>query len=361
MKRLRMGISALLPMMLLQGGTSSDAVRIPARVQATDEQRDELREFFEKYIGLSGDQIKAVRSGQAVAKILDSRTADEVFVFGAVYVRSTPEEYLKLASDIDALRKLPNYLAIHKFSDPPRLSDLDELTFEDDDFKDLQKCREGKCEIQLPTDAMEEFHAKVDWSAPDARDQANKIAKTLMLEALRKYQEGGNAELSVYRDKSHPAAVDQAFQSLISRSKAFPVYLPELQSYLLNYPKANSEHIQTEFYWEKVNFGLKPTVRLLQAVIYRGSDANGPQNAVAVKQLYASHYFHTALDLTVCVRDGTGKQPGMFLITLKGSEQAGLTGLKGSIVRKVAVDKTRSSLQRALAAMKVSLEERSQK
>lgn len=32
---------------------------------------------------------------------------------------TTPEEYLKFASDVDALRKFPNYLAIRKFSDPP--------------------------------------------------------------------------------------------------------------------------------------------------------------------------------------------------------------------------------------------------
>jgi hypothetical protein len=47
---------------------------------------------------------------------------------------------------------------------------------------------------------------------------------------------------------------------------------------------------------------------------------------------------------------------GFYLITIKGSQQAGLTGLKGSILRKVAVDKTRSSLQRALAAYKQQLE-----
>ncbi len=355
MKRLRTGFLLLLMVGLLQSGASSDAGRVPA-ILATGEQRDELREFFETYVGLSDDQIKAIRSGQSVAKILDSPTADEVFVFGAVYVRSTPEEYLKLASDIDALKKLPNYLAIHKFSDPPQLSDLDGLSLDEDDFKDLQKCREGKCEIQLPTDAMEDFRTKVNWSASDARDQANGIAKTVMLEALRKYQGGGNAELGVYRDKNHPAAVAQAFQSLVSRSKAFPVYLLELQNYLLNYPKAKSGHVESQFYWEKVNFGLKPTIRLLQAVIYRDSDASGPEDAVAIKQLYASHYFHTALDLTVRVRDAAEKKHGMFLITFKGSQQAGLMGLKGSIVRKVAVDKTRSSLQRALAAMKVSLE-----
>jgi hypothetical protein len=44
------------------------------------------------------------------------------------------------------------------------------------------------------------------------------------------------------------------------------------------------------------------------------------------------------------------------LITIKGSQQAGLTGFKGRIVRKVAVDKTRSSLEKALAVYKHKLE-----
>jgi len=351
MNILRMSVVTLFVLLFLPS-----SARLPASMRGTDEKQGKLSEFFKKYVGLSDDQVKAIRSGKSVARILDSPTADEVFVFGAVYVRSTPEEYLKLASDTEALKRLPNYLAIRKFSDPPQLSDLDGLGLEEEDFKDLQKCREGKCEIQLPTDAMEEFRTKVNWSAPDARDQANRIAKELVLEALKKYEAGGNAGLGTYRDKNNPAAVEQAFESLVSRSKALPVYLPELQTYLLNYPEAKSEHIESEFYWEKVNFGLKPTVRLLQAVLYRGGDSSEPAYAVAIKQLYASHYFHTALDLTVCVRSDEDHQLGMFLITLKGSEQAGLTGLKGSIVRKVAVDKTRSSMERALAAMKVSLE-----
>jgi len=68
--------------------------------------------FFHEYVGLDEGQISAIRNGKAVAKIIESRTPDEVFVFGSVYVQSTPEKYLKLASDVDALRKLPSYLAI---------------------------------------------------------------------------------------------------------------------------------------------------------------------------------------------------------------------------------------------------------
>jgi len=92
--------------------------------------------------------------------------------------------------------------------------------------------------------------------------------------------------------------------------------------------------------------------------VYRGSRSTDPAYAVAVKQLYASHYFEAALDLTVCVRDPENPNRGFYLITLKGSQQAGLTGFKGGIVRKVAVDKTRSSLERALGAIKQKLESR---
>jgi len=318
-----------------------------------------VEQFFREYVGLNNDQIAEIRAGKAVARILDSRTPDEVFVFGAVHVQSTPEDYLRLASDVDSLRKLPNYLAIQRFSDPPRLSDLDGLTLETDDIQQLKSCKPGHCEIQLPSDAMEAFQQSVNWSAPDAANQVNRMAKDMMLEALSRYEEGGNTALGTYRDKNHPANVANTFQSLLSRSKALPVYLPELDRYLLDYPNANSKDIESHFFWEKVNFGLKPTIRLIQAIVYRGAGSTDPAYAIALKQLYASHYFETALDITVCVRnDANPKKPGIYLITLKGSQQAGLTGVKGSIVRKVAVDKTRSSLEKALEAIKEKLEAR---
>jgi hypothetical protein len=317
--------------------------------------------FFHEFVGLNDDQIREIREGKAIAKILDSPSADQVFVFGSVYINSAPELYLKFASDIDALRKLPSYIAVRKFSDPPQLSDLTDFTMDEQDFKQLKNCKPSHCEVQLPTEAMEEFQRSVNWSAPDANDQANRLAQQMALQALLNYGQGGNAALGTYRDKNHPAVVAETFASLLSRSKALPVYLPELREYLLNYPKADSGNIQSEFYWEKVNFGLKPTLRMVQAIVYQGKSPERPAYAVAVKQLYASHYFESALDLTVCIKDDEHPaHPGFYLVTMKGSQQAGLTGLKGGIVRKVAVDKTRSSLEKALASIKQELESQAQ-
>jgi hypothetical protein len=334
---------------------------VSGRQDSASGQSAEPDKFYRQYVGLTDDQIASIHKGKAIAKIIDSPTPDEVFVFGSVYINSTPESYLKFASDIDQLRKLPSYLAIRKFSDPPQLSDLEGFTLDVDDVKEVKNCKPDDCKVQLPAESMDEFQKQVNWSARDVADQVNRLGQQMVLEALRQYIAGGNQALGTYRDKKHPTAVAETFASLLSRSKALPIYLPELDHYLLDYPAAPAKQIQSQFYWEKVNFGLKPTLRVVQAIVFRGTAPTEPAYAVAVKQLYASHYFETALDLTVCVQaqDSPGLH-GFYLITIKGSQQAGLTGFKGSIVRKVAVDKTRSSLERALASIKQKLESQTQ-
>ena len=318
------------------------------------ESPDEPYKFFREFVGLNESQISAIRSGKAVAKIVDSHTPDEVLVFGSVYIEAQPESYLKLASDLDSLRKLPSYLAIQGFSNPPQLSDLGGFALDEQDIRELKSCKAGHCDVQLPNEAIDDFQRSINWSAPDVPDRVNRLAQKMALQALLDYMQGGNTALGAYRDKNHPAVVAETFASLISRWNALPVYLPELNEYLLEYPKAKSDNVQTGFYWEKVNFGLKPTFRIVQRIVYRQAHANEPSYAVAEKQIYASHYFQSALDLTVCAKDP--ERPGFYLITLKGSKQAGLTGFKGGIVRKVAVDKTRSSLERVLVTIKQKLE-----
>jgi hypothetical protein len=88
----------------------------------------------------------------------------------------------------------------------------------------------------------------------------------------------------------------------------------------------------------------------------RGTTPNEPNYAIAEKQLYSSHYFQTALDLTLCISENKPGQSCFYLSKSTGSEQAGFTGFKGSIVRKVAVDRSASSFQKSLDAIKTTLE-----
>ena len=305
-------------------------------------------------LGLTAEEVASVDAGRAVAKVLPWGGPSEVYVFGAVLVEGTPETYLKVARDIQRLNRASGYLGIGEIPDRATVADLGAVAFDADDVKALKSCREGACDVQLPTASIQEFRDGVDFSRPDAADQANALARAMLLRLVRAYQQGGHRALGEYRDKQNPARIGEQFETMISRASVLPDVLPELRRYLLEYPQASLANAESFFYWEKVDFGLKPTIRVNHAVIYRGQTQGHDFGAVAIKQLYATHYFHTALDLSVCVDNAPGR---FYLLTLKGSQQEGLTGIKGSILRKVVVDKTRGALESALASIKRTMEQ----
>jgi len=318
----------------------------------------DLRTYLKEYIGLSDDQIAAIHDGQAVTKNLQSRIPDEIFVFGAVYINAGAEDYLKFSRDFDRLRKLPGYLAIGEFSNPPILSDLKDFTFTSEDIQALKDCRPGNCPIQMPTSSIDELHRSVDFSSPNAEEQVNQLLQQTVLARLLAYQREGNGVLGVYNDKRKSTLVQEQFKYMLSYSKALPRYVPDFYNYLLTYPADKPADVQNSFYWAKVKFGLKPTLRVVHVLTLQQETPAGPLIAVAEKQLYSSHYFETALDLTFCIpAPGDSSRPGFYLIMALGSEQAGLTGFKGSIVRKVAVDRSASSLKKSLMAIKSALEQ----
>ena len=327
------------------------AFAIPAACQANGE----LEDYFKRSVGFGQEEIVGIRGGQAVAKVMKSRTLREIFVIGAVYIKATPEAYIRFANDFDRLRKLPEFLAIGKFSDPPQLNDLEGFRFDSDDIKALKECRPHDCEVQIPAEAIEDIHQSVNWNAPNVDRELTEHLHRRVITGLQAYRQTGNQALGVYADKENPTDVAKQFEYMLSYARALPEYVPELHRYLLGYPNVKSVNIQDTFYWSKVKFGLKPTLRIVQLITWKGR-SNEPAYAVAEKQLYSSHYFETALDLTFCIRSLGPKHPGFYLIKAMGSEQAGLTGFKGSFVRRVAVDRTASSLEKSLTSIKNTLE-----
>jgi hypothetical protein len=317
-----------------------------------------LHGFFANNIGLSDQQIAAIKNGKAVVKAMPPRSPAEVLLFGAVYVHAAPEKYIQFAHDFDRLRQLPNYLALGVFSNPPQLSDLTGFSFDDDDINALKDCKPGNCLIQMPASSMDQAQNAVDWSGPDPRQQVNPLLRKAALELVRQYQIQGNQALGVFHDKRNPTDVPQQFAYMLSYAKALPEQLPEFHRYLLKYPDHKPASTEDAFYWANVKFGLKPTLRIVHLITMRGRAGDPIVYAVAEKQLYSSHYFETALDLSFCVRESDGpSEPGFYLIKEMGSEQAGLTGLKGSLVRKAAVSGSLSNLQKALTAIRNTLEQ----
>ena len=328
-----------------------------AALPGSSQSNPDLRTFFRQNIGLSEDQIAAIRSGQPVAVTLPPRTPAEVLLFGAVYIHAAPETYFQFARNFDRLRKVPGFLALGVFTDPPQLSDLRGFAFDSDDIQALKNCEPGNCRIQMPATSIEELHRSINWSAADVDEQVNQLLQKKALELLLAYQREGNEALGAYNDKRDPTEVPEQFAYLLSYDNALAEHEPDFYHYLLDYPHGKPANYEETFYWAKVKFGLKPTLRIEHMVTMRGGPADHVACAIAKKQLYSSHYFRTAVDLSICVRDDDHpKQPGFYLINALGSEQAGLSGVKGSIVRRAAVGRAVSNLQKGLTALRTTLE-----
>jgi len=316
-----------------------------------------VTEFLRDQMHLSQRQIAEIQNGNAVAKILPTPSPSDIFVFGAVFIHAESVAYLHSMRDVPRLKKLGGYLGAGEFSTPPMIEDMKGLSLDQSDIRDVKNCMPGNCELQLPKESIETAHTSVNWNSLDVDEQVNDLAKRRIVQLLEDYRRGGDDALGIYLDKRDPLPVAEQFRSLLNCVDFFPQYLPELNRYLLEYPKSRPDGTQDFFYWEKVNFGLKPTIRINHGVVYRAADLRYQVYVLAIKQLYATHYFQTALDLSFCIQgSGTSASGGFYLITIKASRQAGLTGLKGGMLRKVVVSKTRSSLEGALNSIRQNLE-----
>jgi hypothetical protein len=68
----------------------------------------ELQDYFQNSVGLSPEQIADIRGGKSVGKVMKSRTPDEIFVWGAVYVKASPESYVESQVTSVVWRNFPN-------------------------------------------------------------------------------------------------------------------------------------------------------------------------------------------------------------------------------------------------------------
>lgn len=310
----------------------------------------EPHEGLRMHAGFTEADLKAMERGEVVTKILETNNKNEVAVVGVVWIEAPMEDFIERQKDIESFESGDAVLAIHKISRPPRLADFQGLTFPEDDLDDLAECRVGKCPVKVDEPDLERIHREVDWGAPDAHEQANRVIRKMAVEGMKRYLAGGDRALGAYRDKERPLYIEQEFHGLLENSPYVLEYDPALHRYLDEFPQAELPGAEEFLYWSKVQFGLKPVVRFSHVVIYPVEQSvPGTEYVIAPKMLYASHYFHTGLELKYLSRD-TAKPDakGFYLISVNRSRSDGLTGLFGGLVRSRVQSGARDGLAGAL-------------
>ncbi len=166
------------------------------------------------------------------------------------------------------------------------------LSLPEKDFEAFPKCTVGKCDMKL-SDALIEELATLDWS--DATATANAFMERTLTDLLAQYHEGGDAALMTYHDKEEPQSAGEGIQALIRDSGTLTEWDPAFQAYLLNFP-TEDDRVTDLFFWSIDEFGLKPTLTLNHLATATAPDG-GPTATVAIKQLYAAHYYQSSTNI----------------------------------------------------------------
>ena len=316
-----------------------------------DEPGAALDTFLREHFRFTSAQLAAMRRGEPVAVDLPSTVPREVAVGGAVHIDAPAARTVEMMRDIERLESGEGFLATRKISDPPRLEDFDTLRLPAEDVDDLRTCRPGKCNVKLGQGAFDLLKT-IDWKAPDAADQVTALARQTALDYVLAYRKGGNGELAVYRDTDRPQFIAQEFDQLVQRVRDLPGPVSDVAEYLVRYPAVvPAPGVEDFFYWSLADFGLKPVVRINHVVIYPVPGVPA-RYAIATKQLYASHYFHTALELRSVIDDPAQPGRAQYLVVLNAARSDGLTGMFGGMVKAKVRSGSRDGLKKALAAIK---------
>ena len=297
-------------------------------------------------MGLDDSQIANAVAGHAIVSLVPAKSDRDVVVFGVIGVRVSPSDYMKHALDPGRLIGA-NGGRFHTISDPATSADVRDVVFDSSEYRDLKDCQKGNCNFKLPASAMKAFAEGVNWSAPDAKAQADARLQAGMLRLINGYRSRGDDAMLTYDDQAGMKSSD-AFSALLAQSSDLYQYSPEFQKYLASYPSGRPAGARDILYWSNDHLPhLRPTLTLDHVVVYPSSPGT---TFIGRKQVYASHYFDGAFEWLAVTSAGT--QPGdapIYLITVRrfrfDNLPGGVLNVRGR-VRDGVVQETRSSLER---------------
>jgi hypothetical protein len=314
------------------------ALQLPLRVDT----------FVRVRLGFSERDVRDAASGAAVVKTLVGTTEEEIALAGVVRLRGSATQVVDRFADLTRAPRSRAALQGRRFSVPPMASDVATFVVPPPDRALLRSCRVGKCVLKLPSSVIDSLRA-IDWRAAAADSLAAEQWRGWLLDYVRAYLGRGNAALVVYGDTETPLPLHTGFHALLEESPYLFAYVPEFHHYLDEFPAKNLPGGDDAMYWSTEDVGLRPITTLTHATVYRPDSSTGIDALIAIKLIYASHYFHAGLSLIMVIDDSSSDGAGAYVISL---ERSLFDTRLGGLVRRNAEAKLRDDLRSRLEAMR---------
>lgn len=313
---------------------------------------------FSRYLrgtlGFSDEDLRRIRAGAVVTRVLPSRNPEEIALVGVARFDVPSAAFLRAFDNIAGILTGPETRQFGETGNPPSAEQFERYALPDADVDALRQCRVGACKLKLPGDVISAVR-ELDWSA-GAVDDIDAMAEPLsrlmrrwMWDYLATYQRRGDSALVIYDDAPTPLPLHEGFHYLLAESPVVYDYVPRFHHYLERFPRLELPGVQDRWYWAVEEFGLRPLTTLTHVSIYAPPVPTGARPVIALKQIFATHYFHAALKLLVLAEDDAQPQPpGFYLVYLDRS----LFDKKlGGLTRRAVTARLEDGLRARLARM----------
>jgi hypothetical protein len=325
-------------------------------VTGADVGGEALRATLRKQLSLSDSELVSLAHGRPIVKTLPSAMGREMNTAGGVRIQSAAmARFVNQFKTLEGFKTSQFIKQIQKFSDPPKLSDLDALVLEQEDLDALRTCRVGECDVQLAAEDIKRFGAEVNWRAPDAAKTAASLYKAVLFAHLDKYRAGGMDQLLAYQDREATVKLAKEAEGILAATPSILEHAPAFKHHIRRYPSGAGANMENFFYWSKETFGFKPVVGLNHVSVYTDPDTGNV--LIATTQIYASHYLDGSLGIHALLPDSmSANEPGFYWLYTNRTRIGRLGGLLGTIARPIAQRRARAGLMKSMQQTKQRFE-----
>ena len=267
----------------------------------------------------AGARIRLDR-GEVIVGVLPAADA-EIGIFAASRLNADGEMLAAWAESIAQLKKSPYVLVVRRFSDPPSIDDVQDMTLDDTDLETLRGCRAGDCDMKMAAEDIVSLRQSAEAGGAFWKDAVQQQFRRVVLNRLQAYRADGFEGLPLYADRRKPIDPKAAFTSILGRSP-----------YLTSDAFADAD-IESFFYWSKEQYGAgKPVISVTHVDIVRPRLPSALRVAIVSREILATHYRNASLGLTAVSEDGEGQR---YLVYVNRSQLDVLGGLFGGWKRAI--------------------------
>lgn len=260
---------------------------------------------------------RALERGEIVSRTIAGGTG-QVGVIAVSRINTNAETLVSNARAIEDLKQSAFVTGIKRFSNPPRLDDLNDLTLPPKELQAAAACRPGSCSLRLSIPETEQLRVAASIRDAFRNDRVQMEFRRIVFARVLAYLSANATDLTP---------------------------LVEIE------PRQGAESF---LYWSQETYGAgKPVVVVTHVNILPPSSST--ETAIVIgKQIFASHYMTGALAVTAITTDTASG--GRFLIYRNTTNLDLLGGVFGPIRRVVLESRLRRDVPGIMQKLKKRLE-----